>query len=347
MYSAAQASLSGGSALIFDGDRLTSHMNAMFSWWLTKPLTFHPWVYPPSFLLILTPFARLGFLASYAAFQMVSAGLLAAALLYRADNARWARWIAVAVFISPAASINAVDGQCAFLVGALLVGAVRLSPVRPLGAGVLLGLLTFKPQFGLLIPVALIASRQWRSLASATVTTLALAAASVAQFGVQPWIEWGRQTADAYAGGDPKWAAYGRLWGDSVYACAVLLGVPIKMASMIQTASILASAGSIWVTFRSSLTPDLKLGVLLAATLLAAPHWAPYDAVLLVIAAGLWLADGTRPLALWPWIMGLTLWFVAALGPPVLAPIARFVPVLLAGFIMLILSRASDAGRPA
>jgi hypothetical protein len=41
---------------------------------------------------------------------------------------------------------------------------------RPYLAGSLFGLMIFKPQLGLLLPVALIAGRQWRVFAAAAAT---------------------------------------------------------------------------------------------------------------------------------------------------------------------------------
>lgn len=55
--------LDGNASLIFDGDRFTGFLNTAFAGWLSKPLEFRPWAYPPSFLLLLLPFAPLGFLA--------------------------------------------------------------------------------------------------------------------------------------------------------------------------------------------------------------------------------------------------------------------------------------------
>lgn len=344
LYAAARASLAGHTAILFDGDRFTAHLNAVFAARLSEPLQFRPWVYPPSFLLILAPFSRLGFVASYAAFQLVTAGLLVAALRHRADHAGAASWIALATLVSPAAAINVVDGQCSFLVAALVVGAFRTAPARPLVAGLLLGLLTFKPQFGLLVPVALLARRDWRTALGAAVTTLVLVVVSALVFGPDAWTGWARETLSGYLGGNPKWVTLGRLWGDSVYACAVALGASAATASAIQTAVILLAALATYRIFRSRLPPDLKLAALLTAMLLAAPHSATYDKVLLIIALGLWLAHVThlaRPLPPGAGIIALALWLSPLLGPPIVFWFARLTPALLVAFMLLLL-RTSD-----
>jgi hypothetical protein len=44
--------------LIFDGDRFTDFLNTTFADWLSRPLAYRPWAYPPSLLLMLLPFAH-------------------------------------------------------------------------------------------------------------------------------------------------------------------------------------------------------------------------------------------------------------------------------------------------
>ena len=50
-------------------------------------------------------------------------------------------------------------GQFGLLLAALFVGALRALPTRPMLAGVLIGVLTIKPQLGLLLPMLLSARR--------------------------------------------------------------------------------------------------------------------------------------------------------------------------------------------
>jgi alpha-1,2-mannosyltransferase len=85
-YGAIRSVLDGNAPLIFDGDRFTDFINTAFAGWLSAPLEFRPWAYPPSFLLMLLPFAPLGFFGSYVAFQIVTAAALAVALRASAAN---------------------------------------------------------------------------------------------------------------------------------------------------------------------------------------------------------------------------------------------------------------------
>jgi hypothetical protein len=91
-YGAGRAYLDGRLGLIFDPTVFTAYLNTDFGWWLTQPLAFRPWVYPPSFLLLLVPFAMLSLAGSYLLFELASAATLLVALAVGSDRseARWA-----------------------------------------------------------------------------------------------------------------------------------------------------------------------------------------------------------------------------------------------------------------
>ena len=93
---------------------------------------------------------------------------------------------------SPFAAWNFLIGQNGFLTASLLRASLLLLERRPVLAGVFIGCLTYKPQFGIFLPVALIAARQWRACVSAAVTVISLVAASAATFGVDGWVAFPR-----------------------------------------------------------------------------------------------------------------------------------------------------------
>src|SRR5207244_11228411 len=88
----------------------------------------------------------------------------------------------------PMAFINALVGQNGFLTAALIGGTLYLIPIRPVLAGICLGLLTYKPQYGLLFPIVLIAAGHWRVFISAGVTAVVLAPASWLALGTHSWL---------------------------------------------------------------------------------------------------------------------------------------------------------------
>lgn len=345
-YGAVRSALAGHLPLVMNGDDFTAYLNRAFADWLSAPLQFRPWFYPPSFLVLLLPFAPLGLVGSYVAFQLVTGGFLAAALDKGGLDAAASRYLIAAVLISPAASNNMLDGQCAFLVAGLMVAGVRLIAARPVLAGAVLGLLSFKPQFFLLVPFALVALDQWRSLIAAAASALLLALVSALIFGVDLWIWWVPQAIANLTSPDPKWVEYGRIWGHSVWACAVLLGLPPRLASLLQLAALAGGAIATFVAFRSSLSTDRKLAVLLAGAVLAAPHSGPYDAVLLVVAVGLLLAGEARAPNRLHWLLGFGIWLVPLISPPAYVVAGRFAPLLTVALIGVLLNGLRGATRP-
>jgi alpha-1,2-mannosyltransferase len=169
-FTAARGYLDGNLPIILDPLRFTMTLNDRFSGGLAHPLGLHPWVYPPHFLLLFLPFGLLPPVPSYALFVLSTLlGLLVAIRVWlHATNAFWLQCISL--ILSPAAALGVVVGQNAFLAASLLVGGFALMASAPILSGALLGVLTFKPQLCLMVPVALISGRQWKALASTTIT---------------------------------------------------------------------------------------------------------------------------------------------------------------------------------
>jgi hypothetical protein len=341
-HGAIRSVLDGHAPLIFDGDRFTDFLNATFADRLSKPLDFRPWAYPPSFLLLLLPFAPLGFLGSYFAFQVATAGLMAIALRSNGGGLMPSGTLLAMALLCPASAINVIDGQVVFLVAALIVGGLGLLGSRPVLGGLVLGLLTFKPQFCVLVPLALIAAGQWRAFWAAGLSALALAAASGLIFGWELWLRWFPLIVENLISPNEKWIEFGRMWGNSVYTCAVLLGAPQRLASGIQLLATLVAAASVILAFRSPLGTKEKTAVFLTATVLAAPHSGPYDASLLVIAAAYWLMARGPLQPLWCWTLVFMIWLIPMISPPLLFAVSRFAPLLTVLLIALVLRREAS-----
>ena len=343
-HAASRAVLDGDMALLFDGARFTARMNADFAALLEKPLGLHPWIYPPLFLVLVVPLGLLPFAASFGAFVTGTFLLLNAALrLYVTKT--YQRWLCfVGLLISPTAAFAVAVGQNAFLTTALLVGGIGLLGRSPVAAGAMLGALTFKPQLCLMVPVALVAAREWRTLLFAALFATLLAAVSVALLGLEPWRVW----LGAMLGQSPeytKWLAVGRLYGQSAYAEAILLGLSARAAGFVQFAATLGCAALVWWTFaRSRLPRDLRLCVLLTATVLAAPHVSNYDAVMVTVAVLLFLCraleDGFN---LGDAILVVVVADIELLDPPILLGFGLVTPLVYYLFIAVIVGRGRTA----
>lgn len=311
----------GDLATLYDPDRFTAWLNHAFASRLSQALDFRPWVYPPPFLLLLLPFSVLGFAASYLVFQVVTAAGMLAAI--RGLSRRGWGWVAAC---GPAAACNVTSGQASFAMAGLLLGGVALLDRRPWLAGVVFGLLSFKPQFALMVPVVLLARGAWRAILAAAATALVMAGACWLWLGTGIWSGWLATMATSASGTDSRWFRAGRLWGESVYTCAVTLGASVMVANVAQAAFVLLAAGAVWFAFRSHRLADARAGaVLLTAALLAAPHAGNYDLLLPVVAAVLLLRD--RP-GKWDWLLAVLVWLEPVMGLPVITVAARFIPLL-------------------
>ncbi len=340
-YAAARAFFDGNLPLIFDGHRFTAHQNQMFAAWLSGQLPFHPWLYPPHFLLLALPFGLIPFSASYALFMCITGAVLVATIwLYAPPDYR--RWLQLgSLLLCPAASITVIAGQNAFLTAALLVGGFGLLPRRPILAGVLLGVATFKPTLWLMVPVALIAARQWRVLASAAAVASVLALASLAVFGVEMWRQWLEMALSPPADFYSNWLESGRSWGLSVYTCAWVLGASHGLATLVQAVATLGAAAGVYVAFRGALAPDRQLAVLLAAAILAGPHVSSYDTLLLAIAASLLFCRALEEGApLYEITLMLSVWLLPLFNPPRATPLGLMTPVLVALLIAIAMAGA-------
>lgn len=154
---------------------------------LAKPdpgvLYFH-WVYPPTMLLLVAPIARLPYSAAFVAWVAATFCVYAAALYEILPDLLT---IVLALLPLPVVK-NIFDGQTAFLMAGLLGLSLVFIGRRPYLAGVCLGILTYKPQFLLFFPLALVVTGQWRVIVSAAASALLLAGAAALLFGASVWL---------------------------------------------------------------------------------------------------------------------------------------------------------------
>jgi Glycosyltransferase family 87 len=234
----------------------------------TAPSVHLPFPYPPSFMLLLIPFGLLGYYGAYGAW------ILGTFVFYLVVS--WHRewpWSAIFVIIlAPATILTFVYGQSGFLTSALMIGGFRFATSRPILSGVLFGLVSIKPQIGILIPISLISARRWQTLAAAGVTVLVLVLASSAAFGWSVWPLWAAQLL-AHA----DWAATTKpQYMPTIIATLTFLGVDLPVARRTQAAVAVAVAVIIWVCFRRGVT-NLGSAALLVGTFLATPYAFVYD----------------------------------------------------------------------
>jgi alpha-1,2-mannosyltransferase len=189
-------------------------------------------------------------------------------------------------------------GQNALLTASLFGAATLLVDRRPILAGLLFGALCYKPHFGLLVPVALIAGGRWRALTAAFGSAALLCLLSLILFGWTTWHNFLTAGVAAHAvydsGGIPSHNYI------NPFGAALLLGGAPTLAYAAQAAAALAAAVLVALVWRRGLPLPLRAATLLSATLIAVPLALFYEMTLAAIAAA-WLLRAAKdyPLAEW------------------------------------------------
>jgi arabinofuranan 3-O-arabinosyltransferase len=236
------------------------------------------WHYPPPFLFVASLLAQLPYQLAFIGWAAVSFLPFLVAMRAIVGHA-FGYLLALAI---PMAFINALVGQNGFLTAALIGGTLYLIPIRPVLAGICLGLLTYKPQYGLLFPIVLIAGGHWRVFISAAVTAVVLATASWLAFGIESWLaffHWMPKFSQAFLteGKAPWWKM------QSIFSMVRYFGgsEPLGWAfQWVLTASVAVVLALIW---RSRLPYTMKAAALAAGALLTTPYLFMYDMMVLAI----------------------------------------------------------------
>jgi alpha-1,2-mannosyltransferase len=318
-YAAGKLVLAGTPALAYDHaahlaaeEQATGIVGAIYQYFF----------YPPVYLLLCAPLALLPYYVAYAAFEGLTLALFA--LVMRAVlRERGVGWLAP-LLAFPAVWWTLGEGQNAFLTAALLGLFTLLIDTRPVRAGLLLGALCYKPHFGLLAPVALLAGRRWAALAGATAAVAVLVVVSVLAFGWASWQAYLVALADSrqvYESGRIELAAFISLFG-----AARLVGWTPGTAYTLQGISAVLMAVLVALVWRGRAPVAQRASILLLATLLAVPLALIYDQMVVLLAIG-WLSRGARENGFLAWekLILLTVYPLSLLS--VFAGMARHWPL--------------------
>lgn len=240
---------------------------------------FFGWHYPPFFLMAAAALATLSY--GWALFAWMALTIPPYLVAIRAICPRPETLLLAAAF--PAVFLNLGHGQNGFLTAALLGGALVWLDHRPVLAGLLIGFLAYKPQFGILIPLVLLATGRWTVIASACATIAALSAITWLLFGTAAW--------QAFAGSAEfsrtvvlEAGATGWEKIQSMFSAVRNLRGPVEIAYAAQFALMLALAVSLVALWRSRAAYALKAAALAIACLLATPYVLDYDLMVLAVA---------------------------------------------------------------
>lgn len=339
IYAAGLAALKGNAASVFDIKQQWRAEQALFG--PATPL--YGWHYPPFFLLVAAPLAMLPYRVALIVWQFSTLILYLwalKALIKKSATPEWANdglWLPLALGFT-AVFVNLTHGHNGFLTAALFAGGLAHLNARPLLAGLLFGLLAYKPQFGVMIPLALAAGGYWRSFAAAAVTLVVLALAVTLLFSPDVWT--------AFLAGTSftrrvilEQGATGFEKIQTVFSQVRILGGPVALAYLAQVAVFIFCALMVVRAWRLRLSFGVRGAVLCLATLLATPYALDYDLMLLAPALALMAVEG-KAHGFRPYELSLltSLWLVpfaarnlAATSHVLVAPFAILALLIIAG----------------
>ena len=283
------------------------------------------WPNPPTALVVMAPFGLLNYFPALLAWFSVSG--LAFYLAGRREVGDW-RTLAI-VLVSPAALMCVLSGQSSLLTTAALLTIFACLDERPITASVLIGLLTVKPQLGILFPFALIASKRWKVFFAAAATALALFAASVAIGGIEGWQDYITKALPLQREVLQDAAGTAMPFQPSIFM-NVRGVVGNHFGEIIQFAFTLAAIATVAAAFRwrRSGDPRMLQALFFACTVSASPYMGAYDLLPLTFAAVALISEekldgtGRRLAQLVFWAPALQLLFgnLQLPGPGFIAP---------------------------
>jgi hypothetical protein len=252
-----------------------------------RDVPFYGWHYPPFFFAVAVLVASVP--SAWGLSIWLMASLAAYLAVIRAILPRPETLLTAAAF--PAVFVNIGHGQNGFLTAALLGGALHWLNRKPWLAGVLIGCLAYKPQFGVLIPIALLAGGRWRTIGAAIATVAALVAISFVTLGAGVWHAFAdsmtfTQTVVLEQGGT-GWEKI-----QSIFSAVRMWGAGVDFAYATQMALALALAASLAWLWQSDAAFELKASALASGSLLATPYVLDYDLVVLAVAIAFFVRHG-------------------------------------------------------
>jgi hypothetical protein len=256
-----------------------------FSWRADKSF---PPIYPPFYYLWVAPLSRLDYRSAALLFETLSVAALVAAIALILGGAPDARaqlgaWVAASLCYVPVME-TLVSGQKGTFLLLIFAGTYRLLvSQRAALAGALFGLAAFKPQLVLVIPLAMLAMREWRFAAGMAATGALLAAQSL-------WVGSGASLAWISAVLHPlpqpelidrtqSWIGFARLLAGTWSGPAVLaLAFALVGATLVALWRLLPG--------RFAFTHPrfaVQFAGMVLATALVSPHLYTYDLAILVV----------------------------------------------------------------
>jgi len=244
------------------------------------------WVYPPPFLLVVPLIAWVPYAAGFALWVLATLGLYLL-VIDRIIPERRFLWLALLPY---GAAIAIREGQTSFLLSALLGLSLYLLPRRPFSAGMVLALMVYKPQFGLIFPIVFFVSGQWRAIAGAVTMLVVQAVACTWVYGLNVWSAfWGsfNQADPVNLQNVPGLVVVLQTAFGFVYWIGG--GLPLQWSVHLVFAAIITAI--VCILFRHPVPDALKSAALAIGVLCVTPYMLAYDLLAVAVPGAFLIRD--------------------------------------------------------
>lgn len=233
--------------------------------------------YPPHYMLVAAPFGLLGYHMALAVFTFLGLTLYWFTIVRPFPDAP----LRIALFVVPTIAVLVICGQVSAFLAVLLVWIYRTLDTRPVLAGLLIALLTVKPQIGVLLPVFLLATGRWRVCVYAGLFSAGFLAVSVAVHGWQAWQDYltvgiSNQSATLFQSSP---LVLGLM--PTVLVDMAVLGASRSGALMVHALAMATALFFMILVIRRTQDAFLRYAAFLVATFLATPYLMAYDTLVL------------------------------------------------------------------
>jgi hypothetical protein len=273
-YSSGALAMGGEAASAYDLDALNTFQHDVLG---VVPENLS-WRYPPIYFFFLVPFANLGYISAFWAWSVLM--IMVLMIVVRKISFVW-YFPLLAPLCLPVAYTMAA-GQNGILSAIIIGSGLAILPRSEVVAGLIFGLLAYKPHLAVALPFCLLAGRYYSAFICMAVTAVVLGLLSWYFFGSESWLEFLHgllsQTNSIFGARHINWERV-----PTVMITALQLLDSYRAAWLLQAcASFLAIAIATWV-WRTSTKPAALALSLVAAMPLVSPYVWDYDMAILVI----------------------------------------------------------------
>ncbi len=237
----------------------------------------NPVPYPPIWFLIVAPLALFPYIPSLILWLMLTfSGFLY--VTHRFSPHVLTIWLTLSF---PGTFQNVIHGHNGFVVTFILGLVLLIIEKHPFAAGLVLGLLSFKPHLIMIVPIFLIAGRAWRTVAGLGISVMMLILASTVLFGIDTWLRFFEKIPFMMYLLKNGFLQMHQVV--STLGALLLMGIPYDTAVWIHLLFSLVGIGLTTAAWYKNEPRYIKHSLLVFTILLVTPYANSYDLTLLAL----------------------------------------------------------------